>query len=161
MFSMRSMLMAVALLPALVASAQAQTNAPNRDHPKQAEFAQAAAAPGGHTTASGGDTIYFTYQKIFLTKEAVEVVKRQAAWLKAHPALKVRLECHTDDGYALEESLEFGDTRCRAVETILIKNGINAGRITARSFGSQKPAVAVVAEPDRAKNRRVVSKITD
>ena len=160
MFSMRSLILAASL--ALAANvALAQSNAPNRDHPKQAEFAAAALAPAARTTGSSGDTVYFTYQKTYLTKEAVEVVKRQAAWLKAHPELKLRLECHTDDDYGLEESLEFGDTRCRAVETILIKNGISAARITARSFGGQKPAVAVVAPADRAKNRRVISKITD
>lgn len=160
MFSTRSMVLAAGLV--LAASAvSAQSNAPNRDHPKQAEFAAAAVAPAARTTGSSGDTVYFTFQKTFLTKEAVDVVKRQAAWLAAHPNLKVRLECHTDDDYPLEEALVFGETRCRSVETILIKNGISAARITARSFGDQKPAIAVVAPADRAKNRRVVSKITD
>jgi outer membrane protein OmpA-like peptidoglycan-associated protein len=166
MISMRSTIIAALALAALSLIAlalpvSAQTNAPNRDHPKQMEFAAAAAGPQAANARNPvqGDTYLFPFEKTYLTKEQVEMVKRSAAWLKAHPDIKVRLECHTDDDMGVEDALVFGDTRCRTVETWLIKNGISAARISARSFGNSRPAVAQGG--DRAKNRRVVIKLAD
>jgi peptidoglycan-associated lipoprotein len=89
-------------------------------------------------------------------------VQRQAAWLKQHPAAKVRLECYTDDDFPPDYALSFGEARCQAVERVLMKAGIEAGRITALSFGNQRPAVANAAtKEDHARNRRVVSRIVE
>lgn len=120
----------------------------------QAEFATAAGAGGKRP----GDTVTFTYKQSYLTKTAVEVLKHQAEWLKAHPTVKVRLECHTDDDFDEAFALSFGDTRCRAVETVLIKNGVAAGRISAVSFGNQRPAVKnAKTKEEHAENRRVTT----
>lgn len=129
--------------------------------PLQAEFATASALPepaNAKHPAPPGDTVHFTHGHSFLTKTAVEIIVRQAEWLKAHPDVKVRLECHTDDGMDEMTALSFGDTRCRAVETILIKHGISAARITAMSVGNQKPAVPdAKTAAEHAENRRVVT----
>jgi len=118
----------------------------------QAEFANAAAAG----SKKPGDTVTFTYKQSFLTKTAVDTLKRQAEWLKAHPTVKVRLECHTDDDFSPEDALSFADTRCRAVETILQKHGVGAARITAASFGNQRPAMKdAKSQDEHAQNRRV------
>jgi peptidoglycan-associated lipoprotein len=137
---------------ALPSPASAQNN------PLQAEFAAAAAAGAKRP----GDTVTFTYKHSYLTKTAVEVLKRQADWLKAHPTVKVRLECHTDDDFDQAFALSFGDTRCRSVETVLIKNGVAAGRISAMSFGNQRPAVKdAKTKEEHGENRRVVTMLVD
>jgi outer membrane protein OmpA-like peptidoglycan-associated protein len=138
------------LATALPSPAFSQT----RPSPLQGEFATAAAGGAKHP----GDTVTFTYKQSFLTKTAVDVVKRQAEWLKAHPTMKVRLECFTDDDFEEMDALSFGDTRCRAVETVLIKNGISGGRISALSFGNQRPAVKdAKTKEEHTQNRRVVT----
>jgi peptidoglycan-associated lipoprotein len=125
-----------------------------KPHPAQAEFATAAA--GG--AKKPGDTVNFTYRQSYLTKTAVDTLKRQAEWLKKHPAIKLRLECHTDDDFEAMDALSYGDTRCRAVETILQKNGVPASRITALSFGNQRPVVKdAKTQEEHAQNRRVVT----
>jgi len=125
-----------------------------KPHPAQAEFATAAA--GG--SKKPGDTVNFTFKQSYLTKTAVDVITRQAAWLKAHPAVKVRLECHTDDDLEPMDALSFGDTRCREVEKYLMKNGISAGRITALSLGNQRPVIKdAKTQEERGQNRRVVT----
>ena len=152
------LLSAVALAAVLALPALAQS-------PRQAEFAAASslpAAPNAKNPPAPGDTVYFTLKQTYLTKNAVEMVQRQAAWLKQHPATKVRLECHTDDEFPPDYALSFGEARCQAVERVLMKAGIEAGRITALSFGNQRPAVAnATTKEDHAKNRRVVSRIVE
>lgn len=128
--------------------------------PRQAEFASAAAGPNAKNQQ--GDTVQFTFKQTYLTKNAVEVVQRQAAWLKQHPGVKVRLECHTDDEFPPDYALSFGEARCQAVERILMKAGIEAGRITALSYGNQRPVVAnATTKEDHAKNRRVVTRLVE
>jgi peptidoglycan-associated lipoprotein len=122
--------------------------------PLQGEFATAAAAGA----KKPGDTVNFTFKQSFLTKTAVDTIKRQAEWLKAHPALKVQLQCFTDDEMEEMDALSFGDTRCRSVETILMKSGVAAGRITALSFGNQRPVNKdAKTQQEHAENRRVVT----
>jgi peptidoglycan-associated lipoprotein len=149
------LLSAVAVIALLAVPALAQ--APS---PRQAEFATAAAAPNAKNQQ--GDTVQFTFKQTYLTKNAVEVVQRQAAWLKQHPGVKVRLECHTDDEFPPDYALSFGEARCQAVERILMKAGIEAGRITALSFGNQRPVVAnATTKEDHARNRRVVTRLVE
>jgi len=152
---MRSLLaVSLALLLASPALAQAPS-------PRQAEFAAAAAGPTAKNPQTG-DTVQFTFKQTYLTKNAVEVVQRQAAWLKQHPGVKVRLECHTDDEFPADYALSFGEARCQAVERILMKAGIEAGRITALSFGNQRPVVAnATTKEDHARNRRVVTRLVE
>lgn len=152
---MRSLLaVSLALLLASPALAQAPS-------PRQAEFAAAAAGPTAKNPQTG-DTVQFTFKQTYLTKNAVEVVQRQAAWLKQHPGVKVRLECHTDDEFPADYALSFGEARCQAVERILMKVGIEAGRITALSFGNQRPVVAnATTKEDHARNRRVVTRLVE
>jgi peptidoglycan-associated lipoprotein len=148
------LLSAVAVAAMLAAPAWAQSPSP-----RQAEFAAAAAAANAKTP---GDTVYFTFKQTYLTKNAVEQLQRQAAWLKQHPVVRVVLECHTDDDYPPEYALSFGEARCQQVERVLMKAGIEAGRITALSLGNQRPAVANAAtKEDHARNRRVVTRIVE
>ncbi len=127
-----------------------------KTHPSQTAFATAAAAGA----KKPGDTVNFTYKQSYLTKTAVDTVKRQAEWLKAHREIKIRLECFTDDDFEAMDALSFGDTRCRAVETLLIKNGVAASRITAASFGNQRPVLKdAKTQEEHAQNRRVVTSL--
>lgn len=149
---------ALALLVAVPAFAQAPS-------PRQAEFAAAAMAPvaaNAKHTPTAGDTVYFTHKQTYLTKNAVEQVQRQAAWLKKNPAVKVRLECHTDDDFPPEYALSFGEARCQAVERVLMKAGVEAGRITAVSYGNQRPAVPnATTKEEHGKNRRVITRVVE
>jgi peptidoglycan-associated lipoprotein len=150
------LLSAIATLALFAAPALAQSPSP-----RQAEFAATAAGPTAKNPQTG-DTVQFTFKQTYLTKTAVEVVQRQAAWLKQNPGVKVRLECHTDDEFPPDYALSFGEARCQAVERILMKAGVEAGRITALSFGNQRPVVANAAtKEDHAKNRRVVTRLVE
>jgi peptidoglycan-associated lipoprotein len=149
------LLSAVAVIALLAVPALAQTPSP-----RQAEFAAASAAPNAKNQQ--GDTVLFTFKQTYLTKNAVEVVQRQAAWLKQNPAVKVRLECHTDDEFPPDYALSFGEARCQQVERILMRAGVEAGRIVAVSYGNQRPVVAnATTKEDHAKNRRVVTRLVE
>ncbi|MGE0154491.1 MAG: OmpA family protein [Reyranellaceae bacterium] len=151
---------AVALVVALAAAVLAGPALAQSPSPRQAEFAAAAVAPTAKNQQ--GDTVHFTLKQTYLTKSAVEQVQRQAAWLKQHPNVKVRLECHTDDELPPDYALSFGEARCQVVERVLMKAGVEAGRITAVSYGNQRPAVANAAtKEDHAKNRRVVTRLVE
>ncbi len=101
------------------------------------------------------EDIYFKKGSYTLTPEAEEILSRKADWLHKHPEIKVVIEGHTDERGSKEYNIAFGDRRAGAVKSFLIKKGIARERLTAASFGKEKPIDTQNTEAAREKNRRV------
>jgi peptidoglycan-associated lipoprotein len=101
------------------------------------------------------EDIYFKKGSYALTPEAEEILSRKADWLHKHPEIKVVIEGHTDERGSKEYNIAFGDRRAGAVKSFLIKKGIARERLTAASFGKEKPIDTQNTEAAREKNRRV------
>jgi outer membrane protein OmpA-like peptidoglycan-associated protein len=76
------------------------------------------------------------------------------AWLNANPAVRVRIEGHTDNQGSAAYNLDLSQRRARGVYLKLIEEGIESNRLEYKGFGMQKPISGNENEAGRARNRR-------
>ena len=69
--------------------------------------------------------------------------------------LKISIDGHTDNMGQAARNTELSQQRAQTVLKELTAGGIDAARLTAKGFGSEKPLVANDSESNKAKNRRV------
>jgi len=103
-------------------------------------------------------TINFAFNSAVLDANAQEALRRQAAWIKAHPAITFRVYGHTDKvgGNAFNKRL--GLRRARAAVNFLIAQGVDRRKVEAVvSFGETRPLV--LTEAQNYQNRRTVTEV--
>jgi outer membrane protein OmpA-like peptidoglycan-associated protein len=76
-------------------------------------------------------------------------------FLKTHADRAVLIEGHTDSLGTSSYNQTLSEQRAQAVKDLLVLNGIEPQRITARGFGEQYPVVSNQALAGRQQNRRV------
>lgn len=75
-------------------------------------------------------------------------------WLKEHPESLVRIEGHSDDLGTPAANLVVGEKRAMSVMKYLVSKGLEPGRISVVSYGSDRPVCMEKNATCRAKNRR-------
>ncbi|GLQ91542.1 OmpA family protein [Dyella acidisoli] len=83
------------------------------------------------------------------------MVAQIVALLKANPNLKISVDGHTDNVGSPAANKALSLQRAKAVMQAVVKQGIDASRLTARDFGQEAPIADSRIEEGRAKNRRV------
>ena len=87
-------------------------------------------------------------------------IERVANLLKAYPKTDVELDGHTDSIGTDEYNMDLGKRRAESVKKYLVeKFGIDASRISTRSFGESMPVDTNDTPAGRQNNRRVVANI--
>jgi outer membrane protein OmpA-like peptidoglycan-associated protein len=90
-----------------------------------------------------------------LLDEVAEVVKQ-------HPEIvKLEVQGHTDDRGDPRFNRKLSQERATAVMVALVGRGVDAGRLTAKGYGSEQPIASNVYDAGRQKNRRVQFKILE
>lgn len=91
-----------------------------------------------------------------LKPESAAVIQAIAQGLTANPALKVRIEGHTDTTGNAAQNLDLSKRRAEAVKGVLVNQfQIDAARLTTAGLGSTKPMDTNDTPTGRAQNRRV------
>lgn len=98
--------------------------------------------------------IFFDFDSSALSDEAQEQLKKNAAWMEKNPLVNVTIQGHCDERGTDEYNLALGERRATAAKEYLITAGVNAGRLTAVSFGEEMPFDPGHNEEAWAKNRR-------
>jgi outer membrane protein OmpA-like peptidoglycan-associated protein len=89
-------------------------------------------------------------------KDSDEVLQAVQKVLVAHPEIKsMRVEGHTDDRGAAALNRKLSKDRAASVVKWLVKNGIEASRLTSEGFGPDRPIDDNKTEKGRQNNRRV------
>lgn len=99
--------------------------------------------------------INFDTDKSNLTTEGSETVKQIAKVLENEKDLKISIEGHTDNSGNTLHNKQLSEKRANAVLKALVADNVEASRLVATGFGSDKPLVANESEENKAKNRRV------
>ncbi|QIE57227.1 OmpA family protein [Pikeienuella piscinae] len=109
--------------------------------------------------AAAPDTVYFAFNRAALAPPARAALAAQAAWLIAHPDVRVRISGHADliGGERYNQGL--GLTRARAAARVLIDRGVAPGRIDAVESEGENAPIVPSETPERL-NRRAVTEIT-
>ncbi len=98
--------------------------------------------------------IYFDYDRYDLRADDQAVVDADAAFLKAHTAIKFTIEGHCDERGSTDYNLALGDNRANAARAALLKAGVSADQIKVISFGKEKPFCSESTEACWQQNRR-------
>lgn len=101
------------------------------------------------------EDIHFEFDKSRILPEGQEILKRKAAWLRAHPEVKVVvIEGHCDERGTSEYNMALGDRRAQSAKRFLVDLGIKAARLVPISYGEERPVDPRSNEEAWAKNRR-------
>jgi peptidoglycan-associated lipoprotein len=109
----------------------------------------------GQKSSKGLETVYFDYDSSKIRKDQVEVVKRNADWLKSHASDKASLDGYCDERGTTEYNMALGERRARSALDYLRTLGVPADQLSTRSFGEEFPADPGHNEAAWSKNRRV------
>jgi outer membrane protein OmpA-like peptidoglycan-associated protein len=74
--------------------------------------------------------------------------------LTENPTLKVEISGHTDNIGKPEDNLLLSTNRAKAIVDWLVRNGIDANRLTYKGYGATQPIAGNDTEAGRAENRR-------
>ena len=114
--------------------------------------APAAGAAGGEVD---GGTVLFAFDSDALDAAGQELALAAAARLLAAPALRVRLEGHTDERGTRAYNLALGERRAHSVRAVLLEQGVLAEQVELVSFGEELPLAEGAGEDVWRQNRRV------
>jgi peptidoglycan-associated lipoprotein len=129
---------------ALAGSAQAQLPGLRKRGPAQPT--QPALQPidamrAEFATQSGGTTVYYSAGNAVLGPPALTVLNAQAAWLRRHPEVVVRIEGYGDTGDTRDHALAIGARRAEEARSYLVLLGVPAMQILTTSWGKERPGL--------------------
>ncbi len=105
--------------------------------------------------------IQFVTGSAVLTKQAKKDIKEGAKLLNsaAFVALKVEIQGHTDSDGSVEYNHTLSHKRAESVKAELVKDGVDANRMTINGYGEDRPITDNATAAGKAKNRRVELKV--
>jgi peptidoglycan-associated lipoprotein len=106
---------------------------------------------------SGSDKVYFGGDSAVLTPPARATLAAQAAWLRRHPEIIVRIEGHADPGDTRDHALAVAARRAEEVRDYLVLLGVPAAQLSTVSWGKERIAVMGASQDALALNRRAVT----
>ncbi len=106
------------------------------------------------SSATGLKPIFFDFDKSLIRDEARQVLMDNAAWLKANPKIKVRIEGYCDERGTKEYNQALGQRRAATAKKFLAGMGISASRISLISYGKEKQVCSESSEGCWQKNRK-------
>jgi outer membrane protein OmpA-like peptidoglycan-associated protein len=106
----------------------------------------------GHVAVYG---INFDTGKATIQPGSESVLGEIVKLLQQNPALKLRVEGHTDNQGNAAANQAVSEKRAQAVVAWLTGKGISPSRLTAKGFGASKPVADNSTDEGRGKNRRV------
>jgi outer membrane protein OmpA-like peptidoglycan-associated protein len=106
---------------------------------------------------AGHITLYINFDtgKSTIKPESQPVIGQIVSLMKDNPDLKVGVEGHTDNVGDPKKNKILSEDRAKAVVSAIVKQGIDASRLSASGFGQEKPIADNATDEGRAKNRRV------
>jgi outer membrane protein OmpA-like peptidoglycan-associated protein len=99
--------------------------------------------------------IQFETGKDIIRPSSYPELDKVVVYMQTYPTAKFIIEGHTDNVGKADKNKELSQKRADAVKTYITDKGIDASRLTAIGYGSEKPQASNATAAGRAKNRRV------
>jgi peptidoglycan-associated lipoprotein len=128
--------------------------APKVEEAPAAPAAEAAKPEAAAKMEAGLQPIHFDFDKSFIRDDAKPTMKANAAYLKANPKVKIKIEGNCDERGTIEYNQALGQRRAQSAKKYLTDMGIKASRISLISYGKEKPICNEHTEECWQKNRR-------
>lgn len=111
------------------------------------------------SSVEGLGPIYFDYDSPSLKPGALEVLKKNAEYLKANKANDYLVAGYCDDRGTTEYNLALGQKRAKEVREYYLKLGVPAQSVATISYGKERPSCAQSAEECWSANRRAETQL--
>lgn len=106
------------------------------------------------TAKSALRRVHFDFDRYEIKSEFHDEMAGNAAWLQAHPNSNVVSEGHCDERGSTEYNIALGDRRSKSAKAFLQHLGVSGARISAISYGEERPLCTGHDEGCWWKNRR-------
>lgn len=90
---------------------------------------------------AGGTTVYFGSESRILSPQAKVMLAMQAAWLRRHPEVVVRIEGYGDSGDTRDHALAVGAERAEGARDYLMLLGVPSAQLSITSWGKERPGL--------------------
>ncbi len=104
--------------------------------------------------------IQFENGKSTIKKSSYKILDQVAQVFIENPNYIIEVQGHTDNVGNYQQNLILSEKRAQAVRDYLVKKGVDANKITAHGYGSDRPIAGNETKEGRAQNRRVEFNIT-
>ena len=98
--------------------------------------------------------LFFDYDSYDLRSDAQSDVAKAAAYLGAHPAIRVVIGGYADERGSAEYNLALGENRANSAKTALTAAGVSGTRVRVVSYGKEKQFCTEADESCYRQNRR-------
>ena len=106
--------------------------------------------------------VHFGTNSANILPDSEVLIQEIASLLSQHSEIrKLEIQGHTDDNGPAAYNKRLSQDRAESVRAALVGLGVDAGRLIARGYGSEKPLVPNTNDGNRAKNRRVQLLVLD
>lgn len=105
--------------------------------------------------------IHFQPNRAIILSDSDDVLRQVAQAIKDVPAARIRIEGHTDNVGKRPENLKLSQTRADAVKEYLVREGVEAGQLSAVGYGPKRPIASNATRAGRTLNRRVEFRIEE
>ena len=96
--------------------------------------------------------IYFDLGKFFIRKDAAFELEKVLAVMQEYPKMKIDVRSHTDCRQTAQYNEALSDKRAKSTMAWLVKNGIDASRLTAKGYGESQLVNDCGCEPTNQSN---------
>ena len=98
--------------------------------------------------------IFFEFNNYDLSDNAKSILKKNVAYLKSNPSLKIEIQGHCDERGTNNYNTALGERRAQSTKQYLVSQGVNSSNVHVVSFGEEKPFCFESGESCWYKNRR-------
>ena len=103
------------------------------------------AACGGSSIVEPADLnehrVFFAFNSAEISEDAENNLLGQSLYMKNHEDVKIQIAGNCDERGSTEYNLALGAKRANAAKQVLVKDGIDAKRISTISYGKERPLV--------------------
>jgi peptidoglycan-associated lipoprotein len=129
------------LVGATVAEAQLPGLRRRAPTPQQPVLSTIDAQRAEFAAQSGGTTVYFGSDSAIIGAPAKATLGAQAAWLRRHPEVAVRIEGYGDGLDTRDHALAVGARRAEEVRSYLVLLGVPVAQVSTTSWGKERPGL--------------------
>ena len=103
--------------------------------------------------------VFFAFNSSEISDAARDNLLGQSLYMKNHDNVKIQIAGNCDERGSTEYNLALGARRANAAKAVLVKDGIDAKRISTISYGKERPLVQGSGESVWKWNRNATTKV--